>query len=271
MNNYREGKIWALFVITVIVCIGIFSYFLTTGKILNNKIGGNNEEIANHLKLKTTKDKIYKFEEIDEKSCQDKFNCTKTGNKLIKYYYIKDKADTKRKFFGKIKNNNELLGAGEDNVILDEINRDYDNITYGTYGTSTNVTEFFNGIQFVKNIETGEWFELETPATTTSVIWDLENKISFQNKILSFLKIGSANVDTTTFYPDPNVETNTVDGWVCEYYVAGTNLYTWAQILAAAGNLSGDTDANMYVLGASIVGRATEERRKANQPQMIIF
>lgn len=184
----------------------------------SSKIGA--DKIDDNLKLKAPKDRIYTSFIVDDVVCGDyllKTNCVNKG-KIVKYYYLKSVKDSKRKFNGEIKvkqDNEELLGANENitekvTVSLDEIDRDYDRVTYGYYATDTKVSEIFEGVQFVKELATGDWYELESPATTTLEVWNEEatTTAKWYEKILGH----KAFATETTFYPEATAGTVTADG-----------------------------------------------------------
>lgn len=175
-------------------------------------------EIKEHLKLKAPKERIYFVKEVDDIRCEDDtdINTCVNHGKIKKYWYPKPVKDGKKKI--KITNDKlektELIGATGDKteVQLDEIYRDYNYIRYGVYSTSTVVDEIFSGVQFIKELATSDWYELENPATTTIEAWEEQTATTtaWYKTLLGY----EAKADTSTFYPDADPEINSVDGWV---------------------------------------------------------
>lgn len=185
-----------------------------TGCSSDVNLGGAKEK----NKLKTSKDRIYSSKKIDDIRCDEYGeNCVNKG-KVMQYTYLKDSPDSKRKI--KIKKDNDLLGAISTtsvDIYADEIARDYNYVKYRLDATTTTTaTEMFMGVQFVKEIETGLWYELENPATTT--IEDYEEQIASTTSLikntLAFLGIIEVKADTSTFYPDAGTGNTTVDGFI---------------------------------------------------------
>lgn len=206
-----------------------------------------------YLKLKVDKNKIYKSKIVDDIRCSGDVSgrhCDNVG-KIVEYYYPKNIKDGKHLFNGKIKlsKNEKLLGATGNEITitnLEESSRDYNLIDY-KYDTTTTISEVFVGVQFIKELATGDWYELETPATTTVKAFAEQTQATSTvlNKIKEFFGY-NAQATSEDFYPDPDVETNSFDGYL-EIY---NNANTWATSHdAATSDYTRDTDNSLAYNG----------------------
>lgn len=97
--------------------------------------------------------------------------------------------------------------------------------------------------QMYKNLETEEWFQAER-AITTKEAFEKETKENLVERVIGFFGQRAMATDTT-FYPDPSVESTTVDGTVRHYVDAGD---TWNNVVNAAGtNFSDNSSSDDYI------------------------
>lgn len=168
----------------------------------------------------------------------------KVGNDVV-YKYVGEKITFKSKYpyIENNKANKNNLGASNE-VMLDEVNRDYNYIDY-KLDENTIVKEVHSGIRFVKNINTGEWFFFQT-ATTTSDSFDGQYSSSTPVSFIypDILKIKEVLATTDTFYPNANPETTSVDG-----EVGNDTIATWAGARdAATGNIADSSGGNSWII-----------------------
>ena len=144
-----------LLTILIILTVGL------TACGLNPPFGAG--EIPDNLKLKATKDKILKSNEIDDIRCSDKFNPTTCVNlgKIKSYDYISDKEVPQEN--------------GED------ITKRTGNVQFFKKGEEEWTGRFYSGIPFYKVAD--RWFQTET-ATTTVEAFNEQTKLSFFEKII---------------------------------------------------------------------------------------
>jgi hypothetical protein len=108
--------------------------------------------------------------------------------------------------------------------------------TFGTNDPTMFVTEVIGGEPQYYQDPTGEWWQADY-ATTTRESFDHQMETKEEGivgRILNFISsllLPKASADTSTFYPDPNGETSSVDGMV---WRAVTN-QTWANVHDGAG------------------------------------
>ena len=185
------------------------------------------EVISDDLKLKTQKENIISHKNIGLRELKE----GEEKVEAVKYIYKTHK----------IKN--------EPNEIVSK--RTGTSKTYKLNEKSKNGQQMYKAViysgepQFYKHLETGDWFQAER-AVTTEKAFQKQTKVSFIDRIF-----GKAYAADATYYPDPNVESTSVDGSVKE-----TTDANWATIVAAAGDTAADTGvADQY---AKIVATANE-------------
>lgn len=166
-----------------------------------------------HLKIKPNK-KIFEVLEID-----DLRGCKKPGDVCVNYGKVK-----KYKY---VSNNKKL------NVINPSVLRKQ--LLDGKIETT-----FFQNVQFVLELETGDWYELGW-ATTTDKVLEKYNK---KNKKISWLG-KTVYAAESVFYPDPHPETNTFDGDIEIFAGAGAG-WSWATFRGQTDRIRTDSGTSMY-------------------------
>lgn len=225
--------------------------------------------IPDNLKLKAPKDKILYSRTITGERClkwdDPKVTCLlSTTTPMVEYRYVTEKKVEKATFSGKIKlpkdDKSKMVGAIGDEITvtdLPEVDRNYNRVEYA-YSDTVRVAEVFNGVQFVKDLSTGEWFYFDI-ATTTPEYFE-EQTATSTGYFPDTLKIREvlAQTSSTTYTQDGAYE----DGYS---YRNGSNL-TWADVRNGAGTTAAyaDTENNMAGLQCgSISGRFNYNIRSA--------
>ena len=87
--------------------------------------------------------------------------------------------------------------------------------TFKTSNKNEFVTEFIAGVPQYYEDENGEWWIAEY-ATTTKEFYDKQTKPTIIENLISYFN-KNALAATDTFYPDPDPETSTVDGYIYHF------------------------------------------------------
>lgn len=208
MNKYLK-----ILIVVGIIALSFFGFYRD-----EKNIGQKAEIIPKELQLKTAPDKILYSENLTETKClQYETDASSTcliatTTQITKYRYVSDVEVPLTTFSGDIK-----LSSTSDEIIkvtnLPEIFRSYDRIDYA-YPPTTTISKFAVGVQIVKNLFTNKWYVFDS-ATTTKVEYDKQiasatPKTVFWPDIITIRKVYAA---TSTFYPDPNAEVSSVDGF----------------------------------------------------------
>ena len=126
--------------------------------------------------------------------------------------------------------------------------------TFVTNNPEVRISEFISGPQYFKD-DLGYWWQAEYAVATPELFAKLPKTQLYARltDTSKFAFVKRAFADTSTFYPDPDAETNTVDG----YTVRGGTL-TWSDIHDGVGTGSGDVDATAAI--AQLSASATADR-----------
>src|SRR3989344_8135932 len=117
------------------------------------------------------------------------------------------------------------------------------------------ITEIISGVPQYYQDDTGNWWQADYTTSTPEEFSKLPKTPLYARltDTSKFAFVKKALADTSTFYPDPDAETNTVDG----YTVRGGTL-TWSDIHDGVGTGSGDVDATAAI--AQLSASATADR-----------
>jgi hypothetical protein len=136
----------------------------------------------------------------------------------------------------------QQLGFGKDGSVEWERFRVYNPPIFIAETTTETNTGFF-GATTTQNLKITNYKE----DIQEAVLVDLAHTISLVGKKGNIIP-GKVGHTTSTFYPDPNVESTSVDGMAYQTYGLGAGV-TWATITADAGNTTDDSSGNIYGFG----------------------
>jgi len=127
--------------------------------------------------------------------------------------------------------------------------------TFTTNISDVYITEIISGVPQYYKDDTGNWWQADYATSTPEEFSKLPKTPLYArlHDTSKFAFVKKALADTSTFYPDPDAETNTVDG----YTVRGGTL-TWSDIHDGVGTGSGDVDATAAI--AQLSASATADR-----------
>ncbi|MFH1520381.1 MAG: hypothetical protein ABID61_01925, partial [Candidatus Micrarchaeota archaeon] len=219
---------------TILISLGIVGVAIAAGAVISNP------PIPAELQLKASKERIWKSEVQNDIRCNEKrIECVNYGL-MKKYWYVKNDEIIPQKI-DEVFTSDELKNLKIKNN-LTESRRDYNLIEFDL-GERKRATVFYVGIQFVKEKTTGKWFHLET-ATTTIEMFDKQVGLNLLQKIIVAIWGEKVFATTSTFYPDPDTETTSVDGNSIR-----TDEATWAGAHDATAGTAGygaDNGAQAY-------------------------
>lgn len=126
--------------------------------------------------------------------------------------------------------------TGLTNVQEDISKRTKNARTFSTSDPKTSITEIISGEPQYYKDPAGDWW-VANYATTTLEAFKLQTQETLMEKVAGIIAGHKAAAVESTFFPDPNPETATVDGLVR----AADQEAIWAAIIASAGNVSTDS------------------------------
>jgi hypothetical protein len=173
-------------------------------------------ELAPHLHLKAEKNKILGSKEFPDGE--------------VKYAY-----KTNKRIDGNPSDHALRMGQEEGLQVRGERidRRTKHSRTFTTSDPNTFVTEIISGEPQYYRDDNGVWWQADY-ATTTKEAFDAQTRPSPLSALFQ-----QAFADTSTFYPDPNTETTTVDG-----RVRNLGSLTWSTVRdAATGDYASDSEA----------------------------
>ena len=199
--------------------------------------------VPENLKLKVSKEKIWKSEVVDDIRCdKDNLKCINFGQ-MVKYIYVSDR-EAVEQTLGEVLLDSTLLknNINPDKKNLKETSRDYNAQNFQLDDKKT-LSVIHVGVPFVKEKATGKWFYTQV-ATTTIDAFESQTQISFLDKIKGFL-IGKALATTDTFYLDPGTGQTTVDGLLLHYDANGTS---WNDLVTGQGTSAQPDTTQSYFM-----------------------
>jgi len=198
-------------------------YILSVLGILGIAYAGLSAPIPSNLQLKTTQERILENKEMDDMRCDENFiNCVKVGRK-VKYSYASE-IEVKEKALGDVLSDSDLVkhGISLNQKTVKESQRLYNGHIFDLGEKKIGV--FYAGTVFAKEKLTGKWYLIKW-ATTTPEAWKKQTTAYIPQAFAA------------DFYPDPDPETATVDGFV-RYYLG--DCLNWANLRLADGNEAAD-------------------------------